>query len=63
MSRTRSTSEPFSASSVSAILALANVVPFVLVICVKATFAESHGGRPLGYEGDLFIHHGLGHDR
>jgi hypothetical protein len=38
------------------------VVPFVSVICAKTTFAESHYGRSLCYEGGLFIHHGLGHD-
>ena len=28
----------------------------------KTTFAESHDGRSLCYEGSPFIHHGLGHD-
>ena len=54
MSRTRSMSGPFSASSVSAILVLAIVVPFVSVICAKTTFAESHDGRSLSYEGEPF---------
>src|ERR1700683_5323777 len=51
MSRTRSTSTPFSARSVSAILALVIVVPFVSVICAKTTFAESHDGRSLMLRG------------
>jgi putative transposase len=37
-------------------------IPFVSVICAKTTFAESHDGRSLAYEGDPFIHHELGHD-
>jgi hypothetical protein len=28
----------------------------------KTTFAESHDGRSLSYEGSPLIHHGLGHD-
>src|SRR5580658_7585829 len=64
MSRTRSTSAPFSVSSVSAILVLAIVGSFrVGSSFAKTTFAESEDGRSLCYEGSPFIHHGLGHDQ